>query len=53
MQLGRGDDVVVSWMWADAKVLPGLHFLASINPLRWSTGPIDTVRGSQRTLQRR
>lgn len=31
-------EIELEWMWADAEILPGLHFLAHINPLRWHRG---------------
>ena len=30
------EEVMFSWMFGDAKILPGLHFLAHANPMRWS-----------------
>ena len=35
----------LEWMWADAKILPisGFGALASLNPMRWSSGSPDQV----------
>jgi hypothetical protein len=35
-QVARATRIKVKWMWADARMAPGLHFLAKIDPLRWS-----------------
>jgi hypothetical protein len=38
------DTPELKWMWADAQLLPGLHWLAKANPLRWSRGRVDLVK---------
>ena len=36
----------MSWMWADAKIAPGMHFAAHLNPMRWFSGTPREVRDS-------